>query len=213
MYMYYERNFSLLHTTFEKNLKKQYLVLHKLLLVRASTILSSASKSAGLPELTKKPIAWRRRIWDPVRRVFDEANSILLWLFSLDTIWKLILKNEIKNDFYKNSQTRFRFSLPRAFQWWSRNCHSSFGFSGDWFFVHFYWGSNPAVPNFARFVVTHVPSNTQPQKIFLVWRAGFPHFGLQNNLVSIRLVSQKPFDKVENRGDTRKDEFCYECTS
>ena len=48
--------------------------------------------------------------------------------FSLDTIWNIILKKEVKNKFYKNSQSKFGFSLPRTFQWWSQNCCSPFGF-------------------------------------------------------------------------------------
>ena len=34
---------------------------------------------------------------------------------------------------------------PRAFQRWSRNCRSPSGSLANWFFVCFYWGSNPAV--------------------------------------------------------------------
>ena len=36
---------------------------------------------------------------------------------------------------YKNSQSQVGFSLPRAFQWWSRNCHSPSGLLANWFFV------------------------------------------------------------------------------
>jgi len=60
--------------------------------------------------------------------------------FSSDIIWKGILK-KAKNEFYKNSQSRFRFSSLRAFQRGSRIFWSPCGFFGDQFFVCVYWGS------------------------------------------------------------------------
>ena len=65
--------------------------------------------------------------------------------FCLDIIWKVILKKEVKNDFYKNEQSRFGISLPRAFQQWSRNCRRPSGLLVNWFFVCFCWRSNSSV--------------------------------------------------------------------
>ena len=36
--------------------------------------------------------------------------------YFLDNHWKVILKKEVKNKVYKNSQSIFGFSLSRAFQ-------------------------------------------------------------------------------------------------
>ena len=44
----------------------------------------------------------------------------------------IILKKEVENKSYKNSQSRFGFSSPRAFQRQFRNCRSPF-----WFFQHY----------------------------------------------------------------------------
>ena len=43
---------------------------------------------------------------------------------------------------YKNSQSQVGFSLPRAFQWWSRNCHSACGFFQESRFCAFILESN-----------------------------------------------------------------------
>ena len=63
----------------------------------------------------------------------------------LDIILKVISKRRVQHDFYKNGQKRFGFSLPKAFQRWSRNCRNPSGLSVNWFFVGSYWTVNPAV--------------------------------------------------------------------
>ena len=62
----------------------------KILLVRASTILSSRQTS--------------------IQR--GESDSDLIAYFSLDNIWKVILKKEVRNEFYKNIQ-RADLDSPR----------------------------------------------------------------------------------------------------
>ena len=99
--------------------------------LRASTILSSARRSAELPYITKKSIRQQteapqkdlRPRQTSIRR--DESNSALT-IFSGQHL-ESYFENTGQNDFYKNSQNRFGFSLPRAFQWWSRNCRSPSG--------------------------------------------------------------------------------------
>ena len=59
--------------------------------------------------------------------------QICVIYFCLGNIWKVILKEEVKNKFYKNRPDRSVCSLPRAFQWWSGNCRSPYGFFRDFF--------------------------------------------------------------------------------
>ena len=94
-------------------------------LVRASTILSSARRS-----LTKKSIAGQTKALgtsEGSETSADEYSTRRIWFcfdyFSLDSIWKFILK-KVKNKFYKSIQSRFGFSSPRAFRRWSQNCCS-----------------------------------------------------------------------------------------
>ena len=79
------------------------------------------------------------RIWDLGTRGFDEANPILLWLFFSGQYLENYLKKISKMNFTKIVKTHGFFSSI-AFQWWSRNCHSPFNFSGNWFLVSVHWG-------------------------------------------------------------------------
>ena len=45
----------------------------------------------------------------------DETNPILPGIFCSGIIWKVILKKEVNNEFYKNRRSKVGFSLPRAF--------------------------------------------------------------------------------------------------
>ena len=73
--------------------------------------------------------------------------QICVVYFCLGIIWKVILKKEVKNKFYKNRPSRSGFSSPRAFQRWSQNCRSPYGFFGNYFFVCVFLTLNPAVHN------------------------------------------------------------------
>ena len=64
--------------------------------------------------------------------------------FCLDPGFTWFKKWDVKNEFYKKSQSSFGFSLPRELQHWFQNCCSHFGFPGNYFFVGSYWMSNPA---------------------------------------------------------------------
>ena len=46
---------------------------------------------------------------------------------------------------YNVQPGRFGFSSPRSFQQWPRKCRSHYGSLANYFFVHVYWESNPAV--------------------------------------------------------------------
>ena len=128
----------------KKKNEKKTMFRAKLSLVRASTILSSARRSARLPWLTKKQLPDEprhlRRISDFGRRVFDEANPILLWRFFSGQYLKSYFEKEVKNEFYKDIQSRFGFSLPRAFRMWSLKSRSPYNFSGNCFLCVFTWG-------------------------------------------------------------------------
>ena len=65
--------------------------------------------------------------------------------FCLGIILEVILKKDVKNDFYKNRPGRFGFFLPRAFQRSSQKCRNPSGSLVNSFFVGSYWTSNPAV--------------------------------------------------------------------
>ena len=98
--------------------------------------------------LTKKSIPEPRHLEGPETSEKEYSTRqirICGDYFCSDIVWKVILKKETKHGLHKNSPQRFRFSLPRAFQWWSQNCRSPSGSLGNIFFVCSYWGSNPAV--------------------------------------------------------------------
>ena len=67
--------------------------------------------------------------------------QICVVYFCLVIIWKVILKKEVKNKFYKNRPSRSGFSSPRGFQRRSWNCRSSYGFFGNCFLCAYFWRS------------------------------------------------------------------------
>ena len=97
----------------------------KILLVRASTMLSSRQTS--------------------IQR--GESDSDLIAYFSLDNIWKVILKKEVRNEFYKNIQ-RADLDSPRQelSNGGLRNVVTLTVFFRNQFFVCVCCGSNSAVP-------------------------------------------------------------------
>ena len=108
-HMYYERNSSSLNTTFKKI--KETMFRAKLSSVRASTILSSACSSAGLPYITKNSFPGQTEA--PQKGSIPLNKSI--WLF-----WKMSQKIDHTIFFLRRS----KFSSSRAFKRWSRNCRA-----------------------------------------------------------------------------------------